>query len=65
MKKCSICNAKVKKFVVKEIYEYKGKILKIELPVFRCTKCGEEFIDEKIINPINNLINKTYKKVNQ
>jgi len=63
MKKCAICNAEVKRVLVKETYEYKGKTLEIkEMPVFRCTKCGEEFIDEESTGQIDARLDKLYRQ---
>lgn len=63
MKKCAICNAEVKRVLVKDTYEYKGKTLEIkEMPVFRCTKCGAEFIDEESTGPVNELLDKLYRQ---
>lgn len=64
IKECPICSAKVIRKKVKETYTYKGKSITVNnLPIFHCTGCGEEFINEERVGPINKKLDALYREV--
>lgn len=63
MEFCPICGSKVEKTTTEETYEYKGMQLRVkDLPIFCCSGCGEEFINEEEIGPINKKLDLLYRE---
>jgi len=47
MEVCPICGGSIRSKRKLETFEYKGRFLTLELTVYTCNDCGEEFYDGK------------------
>ncbi|MEK6581886.1 MAG: YgiT-type zinc finger protein [Nitrospirota bacterium] len=64
--KCLFCNGEMEKKKVAYTVNRKGYHLYVEkIPAFVCSRCGEQFFDEKEVGAIQNMLKAFEEKLEQ
>lgn len=64
--KCLFCNGEMEKTKVAYTVNRKGYHLYVEkIPAFVCSRCGEQFFDEKEVGAIQNMLKVFEEKLEQ